>query len=89
MDHENEPRSFIEKMGDFAQAAARRALDLQGQQQHIQTEIDKMIGIGQGLNIAKEQTKELAEAGWKSLNDGTVAKFLAQPNRYLLSEQAL
>lgn len=80
IDHENEPRSFIEKMGDFVQAAGRRASDPQGQQQYIQTEIDKIIGIGRGLNIAKEQTKELAQVGWKSLNDGTVAKFLAQPN---------
>lgn len=80
MDYENQPRSYIEKMGDIVQSAARRATDPEGQQKYIQNELDKIIGIGRGLNIAKEETKELAQVGWKALTDGSVAKFLAQPN---------
>lgn len=73
-------RSAYEKMTDFARAAGRRAADPEGWKTYIQGELDKMIGVGEGLNIAKEQTKGAVAAGWKALTDGTVANFLAKPN---------
>lgn len=50
----------------------------------IQGIIDKTLGVGEGLNLAKEEVKAAAMHGsmtaWKALNDGSVARFLAQPN---------
>jgi hypothetical protein len=69
-------------LGDFAQAAVKRATDPHGQHVYIQEQIDKFIGVGEGLNMAKEQTKSSAVSAWTALNDGTVAKFLATPNAF-------
>lgn len=80
MDHENEPRTCTEKLSDFVAAAARRASDPAGQQKYVQDELDKIIGIGRGLNNAKEHTKASVVAGWTVLTDGTVATFLSKPN---------
>lgn len=73
-------RSVYQKMTDFARAAGRRAADPEGWKSYIQGELDKMIGVGEGLNIAKENTKGAVVAGWSALTDGTVANFLAKPN---------
>lgn len=82
MDYEEgrDTRSVYQKMTDFARAAGRRAADPEGWKSYIQGELDKMIGVGEGLNIAKENTKGAVVAGWNALTDGTVANFLAKPN---------
>ncbi len=73
-------RSIYQKLSDFAQAAAARATDLEEQRAYIQGQLDKIIGIGEGLNIAKDSTKAAVAAGWNALIDGTVANFLSKPN---------
>lgn len=80
MDHEQDSRTGIEKVSDFVQAAVSRATNPEGQRQYIQDELDKIAGIGRGLNSAKEHTKAIAVAGWTALTDGTVATFLSKPN---------
>lgn len=82
MDYEEgrDTRSVYQRMTDFARAAGRRAADPEGWKSYIQGELDKMIGVGEGLNIAKENTKGAVVAGWNALTDGTVANFLAKPN---------
>lgn len=82
MDYEEgrDTRSVYEKLSDFGTAASKRAADTEGQTAYIQGQLDKMIGVGEGLNIAKDSTKAAAFAGWTALTDGTVADFLAKPN---------
>jgi len=82
MDYEErrDTRTPSEKLSAFTQAATKRATDPEGWKTYFQGEIDKAIGIAEGLNIAKEETKSAAALGWKALTDGTVANFLAQPN---------
>jgi len=82
MDYEEvrDTRSVYQRLGDFATAAGRRASDPEGFNKYIQGELDKMIGVGEGLNLAKEQTKGAVGLGWKALTDGTVATFLSKPN---------
>ena len=72
-------RSPGEKLSDFVHAAVKRAEDPESYHRYMQEEIQKFIGIGEGLNTAKEETKSSAVAAWKALNDGTVAKFLSKP----------
>jgi hypothetical protein len=73
-------RSASEKLQDFLGALGKNGTNPESHKQYIQGELDKLIGIGEGLHISKEQTKGAAAAGWKALNDGTVADFLARPN---------
>ncbi|MDR3617674.1 MAG: papain-like cysteine protease family protein [Candidatus Obscuribacterales bacterium] len=73
-------RSPSEKLSDFVNAASSRISDPIGQKTYIQDQLDKLIGIGEGMNIAKEETKASARQAWTALTDGTVASFLAQPN---------
>jgi hypothetical protein len=73
-------RSPSEKLSDFVNAASARISDPIGQKTYIQGQLDKLIGIGEGMNIAKEETKASARQAWTALTDGTVASFLAQPN---------
>lgn len=82
MDYEEqrESRSVYQKLSDFAQAAGERVADPDRWKAYIQGELDKMIGVGEGLNIAKETTKGAVVAGWNALTDGTIASFLAKPN---------
>lgn len=82
MDYEEgrDTRSVYQKLTDFARVAGRKAADPEGWKTYIQGELDKMIGVGEGLNIAKDQTKGAVAAGWKALTDGTVANFLSKPN---------
>lgn len=82
MDYERGPdtRTPSEMLGDFLQAAAARATDPAGWQKYLDGQVEKVIGIGEGLNMAKEHTKEAAVAGWTALTDGTVANFLSKPN---------
>lgn len=83
LDYEEKPantRPPLEKLGDFMQAAAHRAADPEGWKAWAQGEINKLEGIGAGLNEAKEETKTAVAAGWKAMTDGTVVEFLSQPN---------
>jgi len=73
-------RNVVEKLQDFVGAAIARATNPEQQTEYIQGQLQKIIGIGEGLNIAKEETKGAAALAWKALNDGTVANFLRQPN---------
>lgn len=82
MDYEARPDTRLpsEKLSDFVKAAAVRVTDSDGWQKFLDGEVQKVIGIGQGLNIAKEHTKSSVAAGWKALTDGTVANVLSKPN---------
>jgi hypothetical protein len=73
-------RSASEKLQDFLGALGKNGTNQESHKQYIQGELDKLIGVGEGLHISKEQTKGAAAAGWKALNDGTVADFLSKPN---------
>jgi hypothetical protein len=73
-------RSPGEKFGDFVKAATARATDPEGWKRYCQGQVEKMIGIGEGLNKAKEDTKGAAVEGWKALTDGRVVTFLSHPN---------
>lgn len=73
-------RNLGDKLSDFAAAAARRATDPQGWQTWFESQSQKAIGIAEGLNEAKEETKAAVAAGVKALTDGTVTNFLAKPN---------
>lgn len=73
-------RTPSEKMGDFLRAAAARATDPEVWQRYFDGQVEKFIGIGEGLNMAKEYTKEAVVAGWTALTDGTVSNFLSKPN---------
>ncbi len=80
MDYEttSDTRTPSQKLHDFVEAAAKRASDPGGQKADIQGELDKLIGIGEGLNTAKEKFKGAAAVGWKALTDGSVAEFLSK-----------
>lgn len=80
MDYEENERGPAEKLGDFAQAAAKRATDPAGWSAWFNGEVEKIVGIGIGLNEAKEETKAAVAAGFKALTDGTVTDFLSRPN---------
>lgn len=82
MDYEEKSDSgpSLEKIGDFVKAAAARATDPVVWQTYIDEQVEKFVGIGEGLNTAKEHTKEAVQTGWTALTDGTVANFLSKPN---------
>ncbi|MDQ5932786.1 MAG: hypothetical protein QG574_70 [Cyanobacteriota bacterium erpe_2018_sw_21hr_WHONDRS-SW48-000092_B_bin.40] len=75
-----EEPTFQQKLSNFVQSAEARLLDPAGQQKYFQGQIDKIQGIGDGLNIAKEEMKDAGRKAWEALQDGSVAKFLSQPN---------
>lgn len=79
-EHDPSARTTFDKLADFCESAAARALDPDARSVYIQGQLDKLIGIGEGLNIAKDNTKAAAVAGWIALIDGTVANFLAKQN---------
>lgn len=64
-------RDLFEKATDYTKALTHRATDPHGWQQWFHDESEKFIGIGQGLNEAKEQTKHAAVKAVTSLTDGT------------------
>ena len=80
----NEPiadqRNPGEKLQDLMQAATKRATDPEGWKAWMQGEINKLSGIPEGLNEAKNETKTAVAAGWKAMTDGTVTEFLSHPN---------
>lgn len=82
MDYEEgrDVRTPTEKLQDFLGAAAKNATNPENYKQYIQSEIDKLIGVAEGMNQAKEETKAGVAAGWKALTDGSVAAFLSKPN---------
>ncbi len=73
-------RQASEKLRDFLGALGKNGTNLENCKQYIQGELDKLIGVGEGLNTAKERTKGAAATGWKALHDGKVADFLSKPN---------
>lgn len=64
----------MEKMSRFLQAATHRAeafiTNPDAQAKYIEEQKEKFIGIGIGLNDAKEAFKALAGEGWKQLGHG-------------------
>lgn len=79
-DSKQDDRNVGDKLGDFAAAAAKRAADPKKWQTWFDGQVQKVIGIAEGLNEAKEETKTAVAAGCKALTDGTVANFLSKPN---------
>ncbi|MCA0316226.1 MAG: hypothetical protein LCH63_20565 [Candidatus Melainabacteria bacterium] len=79
---DNQPLS--QKLAKFAESAQARLMDPAGRQAYFQGLIDKTLGIGEGLNEAKEEIKSglsgAAQKAWTGIKDGSVARFLAQPN---------
>lgn len=84
LDYNQDGLPFGQKLANFVQSAEARLMDPDGQKAYVQGLIDKVIGIGQGLNEAKEEVKTgttiAATKAWTALNDGSVARFLAQRN---------
>lgn len=84
LDYNVDNRPLSEKLVRFAESAQARLLDPAGREAYFQGLIDRTIGIGEGLNEAKEEIKAgvsgAALMAWKGLTDGSVARFLAQPN---------
>lgn len=76
----SDQRGLGEKLSDFAAAAARRATDPTGWETWFKGEVEKIGGIAEGLNEAKEETKTAVAVGLRALTDGTVINFLAKPN---------
>lgn len=72
------------KLFDFAQSATARLISEEGRQEYFQGQIDKVLGIGEGLNLAKEEvktsTQQAVSKAWTALQDGSVSSFMAQPN---------
>lgn len=73
-------RSPEEKFKDFADAAVHRLTDPRSIQDYTTSEQEKLAGIGEGLNSAKEKVKATAVAAWNAVTDGSVAHFLSKPN---------
>lgn len=65
-------------------AATKRATDPEGWKQWIQTESEKIGGIFEGLNEAKDETKNAMAAGWKAITDGTLYEILSHPEAHAL-----
>jgi hypothetical protein len=89
------PRPLTQAFSDFVNAASVRLMDPHTREIYFQGQIEKIIGIGEGLNIAKEETKKdalnllnylrvapsaAAEVAIKALGNGDIAKFMSQPN---------
>ncbi len=75
-----EEPNLHQKLSNFAHSGEARLLDPAGQQKYFQGQIDKIHGIGDGLNLAKEEMKDAGRKAWEALQDGSVAMFLARPN---------
>lgn len=73
----------FQKLSDFARISSERACSFwtnpEEISQFIADEQEKFIGIGEGLNEAKENVKALARAGWENLNNGTIYEILSRP----------
>lgn len=80
LNRQREELSPHHKLTNFVQSAEARLLDPVGQQKYFQGQIDKIQGIGDGLNLAKEEMKDAGRKAWEALQDGSVAMFLARPN---------
>lgn len=69
-----------ERLADFARIAAGKAIDFltdeQALDQLVEDEREKFIGIGEGLNEAKENVKALARSGWTGVTDGTALRMM-------------
>lgn len=66
-------RSVGQKLIDFGAAAVHRATDSHGWKQWVNDEQQKFLGIGDGLNAAKEEVKKSAVNAASALVDGRAA----------------
>jgi hypothetical protein len=84
LDYNDEKIPLSQKLADFAKSAQARLLDPTGRQAYFQGMIDETLGVGEGLNLAKEEIKDASKMAaikaWTALNDGSVATFMATPN---------
>ena len=84
LDYNDVQVPLSQKLADFAKSAQARLLDPKGRQAYVQGMLDEITGVGEGLNIAKEEVKEAtktaATKAWTALCDGSVANFMATPN---------
>ena len=84
LDYYEDKVPLSQKLANFAQSAQARLMDPSGRQNYFQGLLDKTLGIGEGLNLAKEEVKDAtklaAAKAWTALNDGSVASFMAKPN---------
>lgn len=81
LDFETVPpeRPLEEKLHDFVAAAAHRATDPDGWKSYFLSQQEKALGIGDGLNLAKEEIKKAAARGITSLLDGTAVNAVLHP----------
>lgn len=84
LDYNRENVPFSQKLANFALSAEARLMDPVSRQAHFQGMIDRVIGVGAGLNEVKEEIKDSAKMAASkaitALKDGSVASFMAQPN---------
>lgn len=88
------PRSLGDKLNDFVHAAAARATDPQGWKQYLNAQSEKALGIGDGLNAAKEETKKAGARAITSVLDGSALNAIMHPQPLLqrtgrMAQQAL
>lgn len=84
LDYNKENVPFSQKLANFALSAEARLMDPVARQAYFQGMIDRVIGVGVGLNEVKEEIKDSAKMAASkaitALKDGSVASFMAQPN---------
>lgn len=83
---QNSNQQLADKLGHFAEALYKNAVkeitDPKIQAQYWQAQEEKIIGIGLGLNDAKESMKVAAAAAFNAIADGSAANFLLNPKTY-------
>ena len=84
LDYNTQNIALSQKLVAFVNSAQARLLDPAGRQAYFQGMLDETLGVGEGLNIAKEELKSSvsvsAQKAWTALCDGSVANFMAKPN---------
>jgi hypothetical protein len=73
-------RTASEKILDFVNAASTNACHLENYTHYFHSEIDKLTGVAEGMNIAKEELKANAGASWNSFTHGGLVDFLSHAN---------
>jgi hypothetical protein len=76
-------RAVVQKAADFVGAAAHRAVDGNCWKKWVDDEQEKFVGIGEGLNAAKEETKQMAATAVQALGDGRVWNAVMHTPDYL------
>lgn len=82
----NADDQLASKLGRFAEALYKNAVkditDPQKLAQYWKAQEEKFIGIGMGLNEAKESMKHAAVGAFNAIADGSAEKFLLNSKRY-------